>query len=89
MKTALQSLYEGQTSADARKTKVRAIIALIAAPSALSVYAVAKAFWPDFPLSVEEVGVIIAWLMSGVGVVSHIISTQKLGLKRPEEAPDA
>lgn len=78
----LDAFQDGQSTLDVRRTKVRAIYALIAAPSALSLYAAIKVFWPDFPLSVEGVGVVVAWVMGGVGVVSHIISTKRLGVQR-------
>lgn len=80
----IEAFRVGQSTDDVRKTKSRAIVALIIAPSALTLYAVIKAFWPEFPLDAEEVGIVVAWIMSGIGVVSHIISTKSLGIKRAD-----
>lgn len=80
----LDALKSGQTTSDARKTKVRAITAMLAAPSALTLYAVSKAFWPEFPLDVEEVGIVCAWIMFGIGSISHIISTKTLGVEKSD-----
>jgi len=78
----LEAFKEGQSTVDVRKTKVRAIATLVATPSALGLYAVIKAFWPETPLDVEDVASICAVLASLVGVVSHIISTKRLGVRR-------
>ena len=78
----LDTFLEGQSTADVRKTKIRAIYACIAAPSALTGYAVLKAFWPELPLSIDDLGQVVAWLVSGIAVVSHIISSKTVGVRR-------
>lgn len=78
----LDAFLDGQSTLDERKTKVRAVYALVAAPSVLSMYAAIKAFWPEFPFDVEDVGIVVAWVMSGIGVISHIISSKRLGVRR-------
>lgn len=80
----LDTFREGQSTADVRKTKLRAIYACISAPSILSGYAVLKAFWPDLPLSMEDFGQVVAWLVSGIAVVSHIISSKAVGVRKAD-----
>ncbi len=78
----LDTFLEGQSTADVRKTKMRAIYACLAAPSVLTGYAVLKAFWPELPLSLDDLGQVVAWIVSGIAVVSHIISSKTVGVRR-------
>ncbi len=78
----LDTFREGRSTADVRKTKARAIYACIAAPSVLTGYAVLKAFWPELPLSLDDFGQVVAWLVAGIAVVSHIISSKTVGVRR-------
>ncbi len=80
----LDTFLEGQSTADVRKTKVRAIYACIAAPSVLTGYSVLKAFWPELPLSIDDLGQVVAWLVSGIAVVSHIISSKTIGVRKAD-----
>lgn len=80
----LDAFREGQSTADVRRTKIRALWALATAPGALTLYSVVKAYWPDCPFTVEDAAIFCTAVTSAVGIVSHLISTQKLGVRRAE-----
>lgn len=79
----LRALSEGMSTSDVRKTKLRAIYAFIIAPTTLTGYAVAQEFLGDMPISLDDAGLIVSWVISGIGIISTIISTKRIGVSRP------
>lgn len=84
MQELLKALALGETTNDARKTKIRALVAFGLAPSIVTLYSVASAFYGDLPISSDDFGVLASWVLSSISAISTIVSTKTLGFKSSE-----